>query len=164
MMRKAAVLFIMLMGMAAGCSSSYDEWDFDEGLEAVDLHSAEELYQIRITAGDTVLSGVLYDTETSRAFAEMLPLTVELWNPAPGFARAFDLPESIPGYERPGYEYELGSLAYWYEGAAVALIYQDSREKTVVPVVPMGRITSDVSVFQEYGAEITIEIAEDDEK
>lgn len=88
---------------------------------------------------------------------------MELWDPAPGFARAFDLPEHIPRYEKSGYEYELGSLAYWYRGPSIALIYQASREETVVPVVPIGKITSDVSVFQKYGATITIEL-EDNEK
>lgn len=165
-MRKLAVVLfcILLLGTISGCGSDY-EWaiDVEEGLAEIDLDSVEELYRIRITAGDTVLSGVLYDTETSKAFAEMLPLTVELWHPAPGFARAFDLLERIPGYERSGYEYELGSLAYWYAGPSVALIYQASREETVVPVVPIGKITSDVSCFQEYEAEITIEIEDNHE-
>ena len=44
----------------------------------------------------------------------------------------------------------------------VALIYQASREETVVPVVPVGKITSDVSVFQEYGAEVAIEFENND--
>lgn len=165
MRKRAAALFcILLMGILTGCSGDYD-WvkNAEAGLEAVDLDSAEELYHIRITAGDTILTGVLYDTETSRAFAAMLPLTAELWHPAPGFARAIDLPERIPRYEKSGYEYELGSLAYWYDGPSVALIYQASREGTVAPVVPVGKITSDVSVFQEYGAEITIELEDNDE-
>ena len=158
-MRKLTVILlcILLMMIAAGCT------DPEEGLEKADMNSVEEMYHIRITAGDTVLSGVLYDTETARAFAQMLPLTVELWHPATGFARAFDLPERIPRYEKSGYEYELGSLAYWYQGPSIALIYQASREETVVPVVPIGKITSDVSCFQEYEAEITIEIEETDE-
>ena len=31
----------------------------------------------------------------------------------------------------------------------------------MVPVVPVGKITSDVSLFEEYGEDITIEIADD---
>lgn len=165
-MRKlsAVLLCVLLMGILGGCGSNYNwTYDAEEELERVDLDSVEVLYNIRITAGDTVLSGVLYDNQTAREFAEMLPLTTELWHPAPDFARAFDLPERIPRCEKSGYEYELGSLAYWYEGPSVALIYQASREKTVVPVVPIGRITSDVSVFQEYDADITIEMEENTE-
>lgn len=110
---------------------------------------------------ETDLSGGLYDTRTARDFADMLPLTAELWHPAPDFARAFDLPERIPRYAKAGYEYEPGSLAYRYEGPSVALIYMASRDETVVPVVPIGKVTSDVSVFQEYGVEITIELEEE---
>lgn len=163
-MRKytAVLLCILLTGILAGCSGD-SGWDAEEGLVEINLSAVEELYRIRITVGDTVLAGMLYDTETSRTFAAMLPLTAELWHPAPGFARAFDLPECIPRYEKSGYEYELGSLAYWYDGPSIALIYQASREKTVVPVVPVGKITSDVSIFQEYGAAITIEMEDNDE-
>lgn len=149
MKRAATVLLcVMLIGAAAGCGSGY-EWkeEFEDELEEVDMDSLEELYHIRITAGDTVLSGVLYDTQTARDFAEMLPLTVELWHPAPDFAKA-------------GYEYELGSLAYWYEGPSIALIYKASRDQTVVPVVPIGKVTTDVSFFGEYGGTITIELDE----
>ena len=157
----AALLCVMLIYVAVGCGSAY-EWEdtSEDELKEVDMDSLEELYHIRITAGNTVLSGILYDTQTSRDFADMLPLTVELWHPAPDFARAFDLPEHIPRYAKAGYEYELGTLAYWYEGPSIALIYKASRDQTVVPVVPIGKITSDVSVFEEYEDAITIELDE----
>lgn len=116
---------------------------------------------IQVTAGDTVLEGVLYDNPTARGFAGMLPLTADLWHPAPDFARAFDLPEQIAQKGSPGYAYELGSLAYWDAGPSIALIYKASREETVVPVVPVGKITSDLSVFEEYGEAVTIAIVED---
>lgn len=118
---------------------------------------------IRIIAEDEVLEGVLYDNPTARGFVEMLPLTVELWHPAPDFARAFDLTEQIAEKGTPGYQYELGSLAYWDEGPSIALIYKASREETVVPVVPIGKITSDVSFFEKYGESVTVEIAEETE-
>ena len=165
-MKKPAAVFLCMifLWLAAGCGGGYGwEEDFEDGLEEVDMDSLEELYHIRIMAGDTVLDGILYDTQTSRDFAAMLPLTVELWHPAPDFARAFDLPRRIPRYAKAGYAYELGSLAYWYEGPSVALIYEASREETVVPVVPIGKIISDVSVFKEYGGTITIEIDEEQE-
>ena len=156
------LLCTMIICITAGCGSDY-AWDYetDDGLEVTDMDSLIALYNIRIMAGDTILSRVLYDTQTARDFAEMLPLTVELWHPAPDFARAFDLPDRIPRYAKAGYEYELGSLAYWYDGPSIALIYQASREQTVVPVVPIGKITSDVSVFQEYGETIIIELEEE---
>lgn len=118
---------------------------------------------IRVTAGDEVLYGVLYDNPTAREFAAMLPITTDLWHPAIGFARAFGLPNRIEEKGIPGYEYELGSLAYWDGGPSIALVYKANREKTVVRVVPVGKITSDVSVFETYGDTITVEIIESPE-
>lgn len=111
---------------------------------------------ITITAGDTVLEGVLFDNPTARTFAEMLPLTADLWHPA-DFARAFNLGTAIPDMEPRSREYELGGLAYWFEGPSVAIFYDDGPPQTVVPVVTIGKITSDVSLFREYGGSITIE-------
>ena len=90
----------------------------------------------------------------------MLPLTVPTRHLAPDFARAFDLPSRIDRYEDEpaGYEYELSNLSYRYDGPSVAIIYEASREQTVVPVVPFGKITDDVSIFKDYGGEITIEL------
>lgn len=147
----------------AGCSAPgyVDTVSLPEGFEPKLSVEQTAMCSIRITAGDTVLNGILYDNPTAREFSGMLPLTVELWHPATDFARAFDLPEQIAQKGMPGYEYELGSLAYWDAGPSIALIYKASREQTVVPVVPVGKITSDVSLFEEYGEDITIEIADD---
>ena len=60
--------------------SSEDVWE--PGLQEEPI----VMCRIRITAGDAQLAGVLYDNPTAREFAGMLPLTAELWHPAPGFA------------------------------------------------------------------------------
>ncbi|MDE7353711.1 MAG: hypothetical protein K2O06_11790 [Acetatifactor sp.] len=163
------ILMLLTLGLLAagmaGCSAPdyADTSSIPQGFEPKLSVEQTVMCSVRITAGETVLEGVLYDNPTAREFAEMLPLTVELWHPAPGFARAFDLPERIAQKGTPGYEYELGSLAYWDAGPSVALIYKASRQETVVPVVPIGKITSDVGIFAEYGEDITVELAEDGE-
>lgn len=153
-------------GLSSGAEMAGDlEAGMGESSEGDSEAEPEEvpvtMCSIRISAGDTVLSGILYDNPTARGFADMLPLTVDLWHPAPDFARAFNLPSRIADDGTPGYEYELGSLAYWDTGPSIALIYKASREQTVVPVVPIGKITSDVSVFEEYGESVTVELEED---
>ena len=152
-MKKRALRFLVMalsMFGAAGCAAPgyADTASLPEGFEPKLSVEQTAMCSIRITAGDTVLNGILYDNSTA-------------WDPAPGYARAFDLPEQIAQKGMPGYEYELGSLAYWDVGPSIALIYKASREQTVVPVVPVGKITSDVSLFEEYGEDITIEIADD---
>lgn len=92
----------------------------------------------------------------AQQFAAMLPLTVDLWNPAPGFAKAFDLPDRIPDVDAHTRRYHLGGLAYWFDGPSVAIFHNDHLDETIVPVVTLGRITDDVSLFADYGGEITI--------
>lgn len=166
MVKKILIFFSMglfALGMA-GCSSSGHA-----GSVSVQTGPAEELPEqevmcaIRIRLGDTVLDGVLYDNPTAQGFAEMLPVTTETWHAAPGFARAFDLTEQIEQKGTPGYGYEPGSLAYWDEGPSIAMIYAASRRETVVPVVPIGKMTSDASMLEEYEDIITIELVEDEE-
>lgn len=149
-----ACLFVLIAGLLSACSSNSST-----NTSGGNLNAGNGTTDIIITAGDVELNAVLFDNQTAQAFADMLPLTVELWHPAPDFARAFDLPERIPRFEEEpaGREYELGSLAYWYEGPSIAVIYNANREETVVPVVPIGKITSDVSIFFDYGGTITIE-------
>ena len=164
------ILSFLIMGLCifgmARCSTS-DHTGASSVQEGQPQDSSPEsggeqtvMCSIHITAGDTVWDGVLYDNPTAEGFAEMLPLTVELWDAALDFARAFDLPEQIAQKGMPGRQYELGSLAYWDEGPSIALIYKKSHKETIVPVVPIGKITSDVSLLEEYGGSITVKIAE----
>ena len=145
---------LLLLGFAA-CGGQTEE---EVEMSAMNTPPPEEpvLMEITVTAGETVLEGVLFDNETARAVSAMLPLTVDLWHPASGFARAFDLPEQIPDTAERTRNYERGGLAYWYEGPSVAIFYSDHLEQTIVEVVTIGRITSDISVFEEYGGSITI--------
>lgn len=160
MKKKRVFLIVMFLAVLAfSCfSENKDASSSGDNLAPGLLEEPTVMCQIRITAGDAQLEGVLYDNPTAREFARMLPLTAELWHPAPGFARAFDLPERIEEYGTLGYEYELGSLAYWPGGPSIAIIYEASREKTIVSVIPVGRITSDVSIFEDYGETVTVDI------
>ena len=112
--------------------------------------------EITLTMGEQTLHGLLYNNETARLFAEKLPLTVELWNPAPGFAKAFDLEGAIPDVGQHTRLYELGGLAYWHDSPSVAIFHSDHLEQTIVPVVSVGRITDDVSIFADYEGSISI--------
>ena len=112
--------------------------------------------EITITAGEETLDGVLFDNDTARAIADMLPLTVDLWHPAQGFARAFNLPEQVPDAAQRTRQYEQGGLAYWFEGPSVAIFYGDHLQETIVPVVTVGRLTDGVELFEDYGGSITI--------
>lgn len=97
------ILMFLAMGIVAtgmaGCSASgHADTASAQAGSSQDFQSklSEEqtvMCSIRVTAGDMVIDGVLYDNPTARGFAEMLPLTADLWHPAANFARAFNLPE-----------------------------------------------------------------------
>ncbi len=166
-MVKKILMFLSIglftLGMA-GCSSSGHAGSAPAQTgPAEKLPEQDIMCSIHIMAGNTVLDGVLYDNPTAQGFAEMLPITTETWHAAPGFARAFDLPAQIAEKGEPGYGYEPGSLAYWDEGPSIAMIYEASRRETVVPVVPIGKMTSDASMLEEYEDIITIELGEYEE-
>jgi hypothetical protein len=150
-------LFTLLCACGEGDRASYHDY-FPDG------EPPEVLMEITVTTSQRPLAGVLYDNDTAKAFAEMLPLTVGLWDPAPGFAKAFDLPERIPDTDPHTKQYELGSLAYWYDGPSVAIIFQDEREETIVPVVPIGKITDDVSLFADYLEWVRVETVQPEEE
>lgn len=114
------------------------------------------LTEIVIYAGDHVLEGVIFDNETAEEFAKSLPQTVELWNPAPGFAKAFNLDEPIADTVRHTRKYAKGGLAYWCEGPSIALFYGDHLAETIVSVITIGQITSNVDFLKDYEGEITI--------
>lgn len=77
-MRKRKRIFLMgvfaLIGLI-GCSPA-------DVMASETSQAPVIMCSIRITAGGMILDGVLYDNGTARGFAEMLPLTVELWHPA----------------------------------------------------------------------------------
>ena len=156
-MKKLAALLTSI-AITAGLSACY----YESSVVQTDPSEENVFMEITITVDrNIVLDGVLFDNETARTFADMLPLTEQLWYPAEGFAKAFNLPEEIPDvYERTR-NYEVGGLAYWYEGPSVAVFYSDRLDRTVVPVVNIGRITSDVEIFEEYHDMITIEKKEE---
>ena len=56
----------------------------------------------------------------------------------------------------------LGSLAYWDQTVHCDDL-RGKPQETVVPVVPIGKMTSDASMLEEYEDIITIELVEDEE-
>lgn len=118
-----------------------------------------EEIRIRIIAGDQVVDAILFGNGTAQTFARMLPLTVDLWTPI-HYAQAFDLLQRIPDRDTRTREYEQGAIGYWYEGPSIALLYAADEEQTAVPIVKIGKMTSNVSVFETYRDSVRVELVE----
>lgn len=117
---------------------------------------------IRITIGDTVLEGVLYDTPLANEIREQFPLTIS----AAGFGgREFYggvdfYPENLEGGQKT---FENGDITYCEAHHNMAIFYAQTDDPILsVDVIPIGKVTSDLAVFDELpgNVDITFSLAE----
>lgn len=111
---------------------------------------------IRITVGDQVLDGVLYDNAEAQQFIAMLPQTVSM----SGFGgREFygGIDGEIETRGEGQYSFEDGQITYCPANNTAAIFYaQTSRPNLTMEVFPMGIVTSDLSVFDQLPGSIAI--------
>ena len=99
---------------------------------------------IRIAVGDVRLDGQLNDTESARAVARALPLTVEfrVW----GDELHFDVPVELDCVARPAPKVGVGDVGLWAEGKTLCIFFgptpMSEAEETVsaVPVTVVGHV------------------------
>lgn len=109
---------------------------------------------VRITVGNKVLFATLNDTKTAQDFIATLPRTLPM-------KRLFDreyytvLPTALSKEGRMQETYELGDVAFWTAGDYFGLLFSYERPKLSAPIIVMGKVTTDLAVFN------TLEGAED---
>ena len=120
--------------------------------------------KVRMLFGETEITAVLDDSETSKAFLEQLPLTLNMLRYADReYYSAIDpLPEEgewIPDYEN-------GDVTYYAAGKSLAIFFGNEENSNQAGLIRMGRITSDLSLFADMSnsVTVTIEIAESEEQ
>ena len=127
----------------------------DTGSEAV----AEQTV-IRLAFGDTVMTAALDDSETSRAFIKMLPLTLTMNRYADReyYAALGELPENGAAID----DFENGDVTYYTDGKSLAIFFGNADTSSQDGLIRMGRITSDLSLFDTVGesVEVTISLSE----
>ena len=126
-----------------------------------DAEQSEET-AIWITIGDTVLNGVLYDTPLANEIRAQFPLTIS----AAGFGgREFYggvdfYPENLEGGQKT---FENGDITYCEPHHNMAIFYAQTDDPILsVDVIPIGKVTSELSVFDELSGnvDITFSLAE----
>ena len=81
--------------------------------------------KIRITVGKEVLIATMLNTETSRDFISMLPLTLRLKDYS-GTEKVSDLPRRLSTKDAPsGYDPSVGDIAYYSPWGNLAIFYKD---------------------------------------
>lgn len=127
-----------------------------EGLE-LPQSPAAQMQEITITIGSTVVTAQLNDTPAAQEFAASLPITVSMTRMGEHeYYGSLEAPLSEEGNTlQTGYE--VGDLAFWTPGDLFAL-YFDEPQREPEGLMILGRITSDISIFDGMGNPETMHI------
>ena len=121
--------------------SSVESW-----LDGLDI-SFQKDRNITVKTGDIVLDGILYDTELAKEISAKFPLTVLLGGYG-GREYYGSLPWTPQTAAAGQYYFEDGEITYCAQNNTIAIFYaQTSRPNLTMEVVPIGKVTSDLSVF-----------------
>lgn len=119
---------------------------------------------IKITIGDTVLEGVLYDTALAEEIKAYFPLTISMSGYGGreyyGGVDFYPADENLIGGVNT---FENGDITYCEAHHNMAIFYaQTDNPNLSVDVIPIGRVTSDLSLFNNLDnrEEITFSLAE----
>lgn len=173
--RSAALLAAGMIVSLAACGtveqagSSTQEQPSETAVESAQIDTAEssssneadtEQTEIELSFGDTVVTAVLDGSETSRAFIKMLPLTLTMNRYADReyYAALGELPENGTAIE----DFENGDVTYYTDGKSLAIFFGNADTSSQDGLIRMGRITSDLSLFDTVGesVEVTISLSE----
>lgn len=139
-------------------------WLEDIGIirESVVAENAETA--ITITIGDIVLDGVIYDTALAQEIKEYFPLTISMSGYGGreyyGGIDFYPAEENLVG---GGKTFENGDITYCEAHHNMAIFYaQTNNPNLSVDVIPIGKVTSDLSVFENLDSseEITFSLKE----
>ena len=124
-------------------------WLNDIGVEAQPGNSAEaEETAITITVGDAVLEGVLYDTALADEIREYFPLTISMagFGGREYYGGIDFYPENLEGGQTT---FANGDITYCEAHHNMAIFYAQTEDPILsVEVIPIGKVTSDLTVFE----------------
>ena len=133
--------------------------------ESAEAENAEaEEAAITITIGDIVLDGVIYDTALAQEIKEYFPLTISMsgfgGREYYGGVDFYPARENLAG---GGNTFNNGDITYCEAHHNMAIFYAQTDNPVLsVDVIPIGRVTSDLSVFENLDSreDITFSLAE----
>ena len=146
-----------------GAAETVSAWLRDIGVEtrAADSAAAAET-AITITIGDTVLDGVLYDTALAEEISAYFPLTVSMtgFGGREYYGGVDFYPENLEGGQ---VTFANGDITYCEAHHNMAIFYAQTDDPILsVEVIPIGKVTSNLAVFEELpgAADVTFALAE----
>lgn len=111
---------------------------------------------LKITIGDLTLNGVLYDTPLAQEIKEYFPLTISMsgYGGREYYGGVSFYPTNLEGGSN---RFEDGDITYCEAHHNMAIFYAQTDDPILsVEVIPIGKVTSDLSVFQTLGSRETI--------
>jgi hypothetical protein len=124
-------------------------------------HAAQEAktMKIRFTVNGKAITATLIDSETTRDFISLLPLTLTMGDLF-GREKYGRLPSAISEGGKRTKIYEVGDVIYWPPGPDVAIYYLHDRQPIPDPgIIVMGRIDHGVEALNVPGSvKVTIEL------
>jgi hypothetical protein len=115
--------------------------------------------RIELVAGDEIATATLDDTPEARAFAAMLPITVDMEDPF-GQAKTGQLPRALPLDDpKRSRSYAAGDLSYWSPSRKIAVVY-DVLGRSVPPpgLVRLGTVQTGLQAIASAGNDFTMTI------
>ena len=139
----------------AGSADAVTEW-----LNGLDLSNAKSETAIRITIGEQELEGILYDSSMARQFIAQLPQTITMSNYG-GREVYGGIDQSITVEGEGQLRFDDGDITYCPSNNTAAIFYsQSSNPNLTMTIYPIGKVTSDLSIFPDLPSrvEITFEV------
>lgn len=114
---------------------------------------------IRITAGEHVITAILYDNAAGRALWDKLPLTLPMMN-LYGREMCYRFGAGgLPEDDADDTGYAIGDISYWPPAGSLVILYKQNGE--VFEQQPIGHTNDDISFFDGMpDTDITFEKAE----
>ena len=99
--------------------------------------------KIRLTLDNSkAITATLIDSETTRDFVSLLPLTLTM-NDLFGREKFARLPRAISTEAKRTHTYEVGNVAYWSPGPDLAIFYRRDGQKIPAPgIIVIGKLDS----------------------
>ncbi len=165
---KKAILFTIILSLSlllGVCSANAEAASLEATGDSSErkTEATEKGKEITLQFGDTKIMAVLDQSETSKAFLELLPLTLDMRRYADReyYAAIDQLPEE--GERIP--DYENGDVTYYTAGKSLAIFFGNAENSSQGDLIRMGRITSDLCLFEKIADSVSVTItAEESEE
>lgn len=111
-------------------------------------------HSIAIKTGNITLEGILYDDVLAKEISKMFPLTVSMvdYGGREFYGSLSRKPENVG---KGQYNFKNGDITYCAQNNTIAIFYaQTANQNLTMEVIPIGKVTSDLSVFNSLGSNI----------